>query len=146
MRALLDVNVLIALLDAAHVHHGTAIDWLNRQLRHGWASCPITQATQAGCIRIMSQPAYPGPLRAADVAARLTEAAAGPAHVFWPAAVDLLLPGSLDWTRVLGHRQVTDAYLLAVAVQNQGRLVTLDKRIRHDAVPDATPQHLAVID
>ena len=143
MRALLDVNVLIALLDAAHVHHGTATDWLKRQLRHGWASCPITQA---GCVRIMSQPAYPGALRAADVAARLSEAAAGPAHVFWPDAVNLLQPESLDWTRVLGHRQVTDAYLLAVAVQNQGRLVTLDRRIRHDAVPGATPQHLAVID
>ena len=143
MRALLDVNVLIALLDAAHVHHDAATRWLNRQLQHGWASCPITQA---GCIRIMSQPAYPGALRAADVAARLAEAAAGPAHVFWPDAVNLLQPGSLDWTRVLGHRHVTDACLLAVAVQNQGRLVTLDKRIRHDAVPGATVQHLAVID
>ena len=143
MCALLDVNVLIALLDSAHVHHAVATTWLNRQLHHGWASCPITQA---GCIRIMSQPAYPGALRAAAVAARLAEAAAGPAHAFWPAAVDLLQPGSLDWSRVLGHRQVTDAYLLAVAVQNQGRLVTLDRRIRHDAVPGAAPEHLAVID
>lgn len=142
MRALLDVNVLIALLDSAHVHHGAATGWLNQQLHHGWASCPITQA---GCIRIMAQPAYPGALRAADVAARLAEAAAGPAHAFWPAAVDLLAPGSLDWARVLGHRQVTDAYLLAVAVQQGGRLVTLDRRIQHLAVPGATQQHLVVI-
>ena len=57
MRALLDVNVLIALLDQAHPHHGTALSWLRVNIKHGWASCPITQN---GCIRIMSQAAYPG--------------------------------------------------------------------------------------
>lgn len=50
-RALLDVNVLIALLDEAHIHHMLAAAWLERELQHGWASCPITQN---GCVRIMS--------------------------------------------------------------------------------------------
>lgn len=75
MRALLDVNVLIALLDAAHVHHEFAHAWLGRELHEGWASCPITQNV---CIRVMSQPGYPGELRAPDIAARLLEATRGP--------------------------------------------------------------------
>lgn len=50
MRALLDVNVLVALLDAAHVHHGAASSWLDRNLERGWASCPITQN---GCLRVL---------------------------------------------------------------------------------------------
>ena len=75
MRALLDVNVLIALLDASHAHHGTATRWLEHKQTNGWASCPITQN---GCIRIMSQPADSAPLPAAAVAPRLVEAIAGP--------------------------------------------------------------------
>lgn len=54
MRALLDVNVLIALLDAGHVMHDQAMSWLEREIRHGWASCPIVEN---GVVRIMSQPA-----------------------------------------------------------------------------------------
>jgi predicted nucleic acid-binding protein len=72
MRALLDVNVLIALLDAAHVHHGSARAWLEANIATGWASCPLTQN---GCIRILSQPAYPGAEPPAAVAARLAGAA-----------------------------------------------------------------------
>ena len=48
MRALLDVNVLIALLDAGHVHHTRASQWLISEIGHGWASCPLTQN---GCVR-----------------------------------------------------------------------------------------------
>ena len=58
MRALLDVNVLIALHDRDHVHHVRAGAWLADNIAHGWASCPLTQN---GCLRIMSQPAYPNP-------------------------------------------------------------------------------------
>ena len=68
MRALLDVNVLIALLDQAHPHHDTALTWLRANIRHGWASCPITQN---GVVRIMSQPGYPTPRPPAQVAQRL---------------------------------------------------------------------------
>jgi predicted nucleic acid-binding protein len=56
MRALLDVNVLIALLDAGHMHHARATHWLGQEIENGWASCPLTQN---GCLRIMAQPAYP---------------------------------------------------------------------------------------
>lgn len=142
MRALLDVNVLIALLDAGHVHHGLAMSWLEREIQHGWASCPITQN---GCIRIMSQPAYPGALPAAQVAARLAEASTSPEHEFWPANISLLEDGVLEWSRVLGHRQVTDAYLLALAVRHGGRLVTIDRRISTDIVANASAGHLVTL-
>lgn len=139
MRALLDVNVLIALLDAGHVFHQPAMAWLERNIAHGWASCPITQN---GCIRIMSQPGYPALLSAGQVAARLSEAAASPEHQFWPADISLLDRNAFDWSSLMGHRQVTDIYLLALAVRNQGRFVTFDQRITANVVPGATPDHL----
>lgn len=142
MRALLDVNVLIALLDAGHVHHGLARSWMESEIRHGWASCPLTQN---GCIRIMSQPKYPGGLAAAQVADRLSEAANSPDHEFWAADVNMFTEGVFDWTKVLGHRQVTDVYLLALAVHQGGRFVTLDRRIVLDAVKGARPKHLVVL-
>jgi len=142
MRALLDVNVLIALLDAGHIHHRTALHWLERELSHGWASCPITQN---GCIRIMSQPAYPSPLPAAEVAERLGEAAASNEHRFWPDALNPVQEPALAWPRILGHRQVTDAYLLALAVSNGGRFVTFDKRISTQTVAGADAEQLVVL-
>jgi toxin-antitoxin system PIN domain toxin len=143
MRALLDVNVLIALLDAAHVGHAAAARWLGREIRQGWASCPLTQN---GCIRIMSQPAYPGALAAAEVAGRLAEAARDPSHAFWPDDVSLLDDKVLNWQHVLGHRQVTDNYLLALAVRHQGRFVTFDERVNPAAVVGAKAKHLFVLD
>lgn len=142
MRALLDVNVLIALLDADHVHHSIATDWLSRDIHQGWASCPITQN---GCIRIMSQPAYPGGFSPQAVAARLAEAAARPEHAFWPDDINLLEAGTLDWGRVLGHRQITDAYLLALAVRKGGCFVTFDRRLDPASVAGAAKRHLQVL-
>ncbi len=141
MRALLDVNVLIALLDAGHIHHHLASTWLEREIHQGWASCPITQN---GCIRIMSQPAYPGAHRATEVATRLSEAAASH-HVFWPADISLLDSQWFDWPSILGHRQITDVYLLALAVKHNGRFVTFDQRITLQAVSGATEQNLFVL-
>jgi len=142
VRSLLDVNVLIALLDAAHIAHTSASRWAAAHLHEGWASCPITQN---GCIRIMSQPAYPGAIPAAQVAARLAEAAQHGQHAFWPDSLSLLQPGAIDWSRMLGHRQVTDSYLLALAVSNKGRLVTFDARVAINAVPGAQRRHLLVL-
>jgi toxin-antitoxin system PIN domain toxin len=142
MRALLDVNVLIALLDAGHVHHTLANDWLAREIGEGWASCPITQN---GCLRIMSQPAYPDPLPVGEVAARLREATLDVSHAFWPADLNLLADKIINWQNILGHSQLTDAYLLALAVKNNGLFVTFDKRISINAVTGASTDHLAVI-
>jgi toxin-antitoxin system PIN domain toxin len=143
MRALLDVNVLIALLDAAHVHHRQATAWLGQHVRHGWASCPLTQI---GCVRIMSQPAYPNRQPAAAVLERLSAAASDRHHAFWQADVDLLGGPAIDFAGVLTSRHVTDLYLLALAVQNRGRFVTFDRHVPLAAVPSAESRHLVVID
>jgi uncharacterized protein len=142
MRSLLDVNVLIALLDSDHVHHRAAHAWLAANIEAGWASCPITQN---GCIRIMSQPAYPGSLPARAVAARLGAATATPWHTFWPDSISLVDGAAVDWDGVLGSRQVTDIYLLALAVREDGRLVTFDRGVPLRAVAGASARHLAVI-
>lgn len=142
MRSLLDVNVLIALPDAAHVHHGLATDWLESNIGHGWASCPITQL---GCIRIMSQPAYPNAQPAAIAAEGLAVAAADRHHQFWAADVDLLASDRVDWSGRLASRHAADAYLLALAVARSGRFVTLDRHVPLAAVPMAETRHVAVI-
>jgi len=142
MRALLDVNVLIALLDSDHLHHARATAWLKENIKAGWASCPLTQN---GCVRIMALPGYPNSLPAAAVAERLAAAAATVHHAFWPDAVSLLDAGRISWSAVLGARQVTDAYLLALAVEQGGRLVTLDRAAPLKAVSGAKARHLVVI-
>ena len=143
MRALLDVNVLIALLDAGHLHHRRATAWMGQNLRQGWASCPLTQN---GCIRIMAQPSYPNSTPAAQVAERLAEASNDDSHAFWPDDVSLLEPGRVDWTRVLGPRQVTDAYLLSLAVTHGGRFVTFDRGVPLPMVAGAQRRHLVTLD
>ena len=142
MRALLDVNVLIALLDAAHIHHQRASQWLEQSLHHGWASCPLTQN---GCLRIMAQPAYPQALPLAAVAQRLGQAAATPAHLFIADDYSLLDADSLHWPQLLGHRQVTDAYLLGLAVRHGCRFVSFDARVNLAAVPGAKAERLWVL-
>lgn len=142
MRALLDVNVLIALLDADHVHHASAMAWLSANIASGWASCPLTQN---GCIRIMSQPGYPHPLPPGQVALRLREAAATAHHVFWADDISLLDAAAVHWERVLGSRQVTDVYLLALAVRHAGRFVTFDRAVPWQAVLGAQAQHVVVL-
>jgi toxin-antitoxin system PIN domain toxin len=142
MRALLDVNVLIALLDSDHLHHNAATKWLKENIPTGWASCPLTQN---GCIRIMSQTGYPNALSAAAIAERLTAATATTHHAFWPDGISMLDAGRIAWNAVLGARQVTDVYLLALAVQKGGRLVTLDRAVPLKAVPGAKPRNLVVM-
>lgn len=142
MRALLDVNVLIALLDQAHPHHGAAAAWLPANIKAGWASCPITQN---GCVRIMSQAAYPGSRPVAQVIERLHAATVHAAHQFWPDDISLVDSNAVDATRVHGARQITDTYLLALAVKHSGRLVTFDSGIALAAVKGACPRHLVAL-
>ena len=142
MRALLDVNVLIALLDRDHEHHGVARRWLEDNMAHGWATCTTTQN---GCLRIMSQPKYPNSLPVESVADLLTDMTATEHHEFWPDATSLLTPGVIDWRQVQGPRQITDLYLLALAARNEGRFVTFDKRIVKSAIPGAGDETLHVI-
>ena len=105
MIALLDINVLIALLDQDHLMHAQAGQWFATQADRGWASCPITQN---GCIRIMSHPGYPNSLKVGAIMDRLGEATASSIHEFWSDDVSLLDVSVADRTRIHGPRQVTD--------------------------------------
>ena len=135
--------MLVALLDAGHLHHGPAMDWFAANHDKGWASCPLTQN---GCLRVLSLPAYPNSQPVAQVAARLAQAVAHGSHEFWPDALSLLDPALLQWDRVLSSRQVTDLYLLALAVSRNARLVTLDRGIPLQAVRGAQKKHLLALD
>lgn len=141
-RALLDVNVLIALLDSDHVDHARVRRWLGAEIGHGWASCAITQN---GFVRITSQPRYPSPVPPSQAIARLARATATEHHAYWTCSVSLLDDRVIDHSRLHGHRQVTDAYLLALATANDGRFVTLDQSIPVNAVRNADERNLTVI-
>ena len=147
VRALLDVNALIALVDITHEFHRTVVHWLERNATaDGRASCPITQN---GAIRILSQPAYQrgsGVLRQADAALRhVATFLDSDAHQHWPADISIADPNLFNHSNIQGHRQVTDAYLLGLAVKHGGRLVTFDQAVPLAAVHGAKARHLVVI-
>lgn len=141
-RALLDVNVLVSLLDQDHVDHTRARAWLAGNIASGWASCAVTQN---GFVRILSQPRYPSPVSPAEAADRLERACATEHHKFWPCPISILDPKVVDRDRLHGPRQVTDAYLLALAVHHGGRFVTFDQTIALAAVVGGSDEHLLVL-
>ncbi|MEP7067676.1 MAG: TA system VapC family ribonuclease toxin [Usitatibacter sp.] len=138
----MDVNVLIALFDADHSLHSQAIGWFDENGKAGWASCPLTQN---GCIRIMSQPGYPNSLPVNAVAERLRAAVSHSQHEFWGDDVSALDKELIDFTRVHGPKQLTDVYLLALAVSRGGRLVTFDRSLPISAAIKAQKKNLIVI-
>jgi len=142
MTSLFDVSVLLALLDAAHVHHRTAKSWLLSQENPTWASCPLTQN---GFVRIISQPSYPGRISFEEATNLLGDACAHGSHQFWPDDISILDKTYFDHALNHGPKQVTDAYLLALAVKRGGRLVALDRTISIGCVREATGQSLIVL-
>ena len=142
MIALLDANVLIALFDAAHVNHAAAQSWLTAKRSLGWATCPLTQNA---CLRVLSQPNYPGHLGIADLSRRLSNAIAAPDHAFWEDSISLCDSTRFRHDRILSPRQLTDLYLLALAVEHDARLVTFDQSIPFSAVCGAQAKHLEVV-
>ena len=142
MRALLDVNVLLALMDSGHVHHGPALAWWRNERDKGWASCPLTQN---GFVRIVCQGKYPERPTAAQAIEQLRLQLAEPGHEFWPDDVSITETALFDRSRILGPKQISDVYLLALAVKNGGRFVTFDRSIPLRAVRGAEPRHLVVI-
>lgn len=142
MRALFDVNVLIALLDADHVGHRAATDWFAKNLKHGWASCPITEN---GTARVMASAGYTNPFPVAEVLQRLGQAASAGYHQFWPDDLSLTDTAVFIHMELLGPKQITDRYLLALAVKNSGRFVTFDRAIRPTAVVGASAKHLVQV-
>jgi toxin-antitoxin system PIN domain toxin len=129
---LLDVNVLIALIDPAHVGHEAAHAWFAAEGATDWATCPIIEN---GVIRIVGHPSYPNsagsPAAAAAIVAELTKL---PGHVFWSDDISLVRGAHVDPARILTPGQVTDSYLLALATAHGGRLATFDRRLSVGAV------------
>ncbi|MDQ1154407.1 TA system VapC family ribonuclease toxin [Brevundimonas sp. SORGH_AS_0993] len=132
MTYLLDVNVLIALVDPRHVFHDAANDWFQREAVHAWATCPITEN---GLVRIVGSPRYRNPVGPPSEVARILNLLRDmEGHVFWPDAVSLADKDRFDISALTAAEQVTDAYLLALAVSNGGRLATFDRRLSPNAV------------
>jgi uncharacterized protein len=142
MRVLFDVNVLIAILDEQHVHHRVAHQWWAANRSAGWATCPLTEN---GLARIMSQSGYKNRVTTAFAIDLLSEQIGETDHAFWPDDISLCDGSKFDPSRILGPSQLTDVYLLALAVKNAGRLATLDRSVPLGAVCGAEPRHLAMI-
>jgi toxin-antitoxin system PIN domain toxin len=129
-------------LDADHIHKPRAHAWWSGNRENGWASCPLTQN---GFIRVVSQQTYPSPIPIGRAFSHLRQNVETADHEFWPDDLSLLDEQLIDHSRVLGPKQLTDIYLLALAVRRKGRLVTFDRSISIAAVREATPEHLVVL-
>ena len=122
---LLDVNALIALLWEDHPFHDTMAAWFAKRAKTGWATCAITQS---GFIRVMNQPALVKPGRTvAELAEVLAINVAHPAHRLLALDFDFADVLACCTGGVVGHRQVTDAYLLTAAVRAGMKLLTFDR-------------------
>lgn len=143
MRALLDVNVWVALFDDAHQFSARANAFIESPGVQV-ATCPLTEN---GVVRVLSLPSYSrrGGLSLQRVRRRLQEACAALDHVFWPDSLSLRDDRHFDFERVQGHNQITDMYLLALAVAHGGRLVSFDQSIALASVPGATAEHLLLL-
>jgi toxin-antitoxin system PIN domain toxin len=122
--ALLDLNVLTALLWPAHEHYESAHRWFGARASARWATCTLTQL---GFVRIVSNPSFSrDALSPAAAMSLLGENVTHPAHEFWDANIPI--PAALRRleTRLQGYRQLTDAYLLALASHHKGILATFD--------------------
>ncbi|MGC2352970.1 MAG: TA system VapC family ribonuclease toxin [Candidatus Udaeobacter sp.] len=144
MRALLDINLLIALLDADHVFHERAHAWWAANADRGWASCPLTEN---GVVRIMCNPGYSRKIRLvpSELIRRLASFAANSDHEFWADDLSLRDKAHFVAERIHGSRQVTDIYLLGLAASHAARLVSFDASIPVSAVPRAKSRNLVVI-
>ena len=130
---LLDVNVLIALVDPAHIQHDQAHKWFARIGHRGFATCPTTEN---GLIRIIGHPKYPNSPGPPSVALQSLIAIRGLSdHKFWPDDLSIADAEFVAPERLTSHSRVTDSYLLALAHANGGRLATMDQKLATEVVP-----------
>jgi toxin-antitoxin system PIN domain toxin len=141
--ALLDVNFLVALFDSEHVHHDVAHEWFAEGRSSGWASCPLTENA---FIRVLSNPGY-GPqfTTVSELRVRLGQLRASGYHEFWPDDISFVDDHLFNVEQMRGFQQLTDVYLLGLAVWRGGRLVTFDRRVPLAAVKGAMREHLEVV-
>ena len=128
MVRLLDINILLALTRSEHVAHDKVRSWFRKHSAEGWATCAVTET---GFVRIVSNPAFFDP--APDVpeaVALLTRLTQLPDHHFWTIDLRFQNAAELFGEKLVGHQQVTDAYLLALTIRKKGQLVTLDRGVK----------------
>jgi len=136
---LLDVNVLLAMAWRGHQSHAVARAWFGRNSRHGWATCP---STQASFVRILANPAFSPEAVTPWEAMRLLDLALQhPSHCFWSDEIGLAEAVEPFRRRIVGHRQVNDAYLLGLAIHKGGRLATLDRGLLALLPDDSEHRH-----
>lgn len=142
-RLLLDVNVWIALFDDQHVHNQRALS-LIEQPGLKIATCPLIENA---VLRITNMPSYNrlSPAGFEVVRRKMDLVCQDTNHEFWADDISLRADAVLDWERVSGHNQITDAYLLALALKHKGCLATFDQRIALSAVRGAKPEHLKLL-
>jgi toxin-antitoxin system PIN domain toxin len=140
---LLDVNVLIALVCEGHVAHAKVKRWFRQTGAKRWATCPLTEA---GFVRVVSNPRFSEHLPDLNEALemlRIVTALDG--HRFYPLDLGLLDAVTPVAERLFGHQQVTDAYLLGMAIKSKATLVTLDRGIE-DLAGSEFHSHVLVLD
>lgn len=121
------MNVLVALAWPNHVHHRRSLEWFREARSDGWATCPLSES---GFVRVSSNtrviPDARSPAQAIELLRRMRSL---PGHVFWPDDVSPADPDAEPFARLVGHRQVTDAHLLTLALRREGRLATFDRGV-----------------
>jgi len=139
-RYLLDVNILIALAEPFHVHHKAVMRWINTP-GLDWGLCAFSEA---GFLRVAINPKA-GSHTVDESTSVLANWATSPGYRFWPMTASWTALAAPFQERVFGHQQVTDAYLLGLAVKENGVLVTLDKAIKYLAGPQYS-RHVLVLE
>lgn len=130
---LLDVNLLIALIDPAHIQHDPAHEWFARVGHKGFATCPLTEN---GLVRIVGHPRYPNSPGPPSLVLQSLVAMRGlPGHHFWPDDISIADAAFFAPELLSSHSRVTDAYLLALARAHRGRLATMDQKLATEVVP-----------
>jgi hypothetical protein len=140
---LLDLNALIAFGDPDHERHDAIQEWFISEGKAAWGVCPLTEA---GFVRVTTNPSYrPTSHTIEQATAILADFASHPGYRYWAITdkwAELTAPFS---ERLFGHQQVTDAYLLGLAIKEKGVLVTFDKSIKYLAGTDYR-RNLLVLD
>ena len=127
MSSLLDANALIALCWPTHEHHPQMLAWFKQHARQGWAT---TAFTQAAFVRIVSQQVFAGrAIAVTEVAELLLRNTAHPKHALLSLDFGFADVMATCTGGILGHRQITDAWLLTAAVHAGMKLVTFDTGI-----------------
>jgi uncharacterized protein len=140
---LLDVNVLIATAWPTHQAHQKVQEWIGRHAKEGWATCPFTETA---FVRILSNPAFsPSAVTPADALALLRANLQHPAHRFWEDDISLIQAVAPFSERLVGHQQVSDAYLLGLVIHRKGKLATVDRGVLTLLEEKSPDRHRVVI-